>query len=195
VRQLIANVSLFDKILVFYTIVNLIESLTQELDNLRYHAKLTNKNEILRQFDRSKCRTMIVIIVLSFKLNKQNIDLIVYVNHFFNLLNYAQESERDERDERECHVVIVRASTKNFLIINWSLRQYFWDIDLRSSYRRVTLNHYLNERIDRTQCEKNEHEKLCDVCEAKANAFAFAFASTSSTNDVNSAFFVAYKAQ
>jgi len=118
VQRLVASVSLFDKILIFCIIVDLIESLAQELSSLRYHAKLANKNEMLRQFDRSKCRTMIVIIVLSLELNKSNIDLIVHVSYFFNLLNYAQESDRDERDERECHVVIVRASTKNFLIMN-----------------------------------------------------------------------------
>jgi superfamily II DNA helicase RecQ len=118
VRRLIASVSLFDKILVFCTIVDLIESLAQELSSLRYHAKLTNKNEMLRQFDRPKCRTMIVIIALSLELNKQNIDLIVHVSYFFDLLNYAQKSERDERDERKCHVVIVRASAKDFLIMN-----------------------------------------------------------------------------
>lgn len=92
-QRLVANVLLFNKILVFYTIVNLIKSLTQELSNLRYYSKLTNKNKMLRQFDRSKCYTMIVIIVLSFKLNKQNVDLIVYVSYLFSLLNYAQESE------------------------------------------------------------------------------------------------------
>jgi superfamily II DNA helicase RecQ len=194
-RRLIASVSLFNKILVFCTIVDLIESLTQELSSLRYHAKLTNKNEMLRQFDRPKCRTMIAIIALSLELNKQNIDLIVHVDHLFDLLNYAQESGRDGRDERECHVVIVRASAKDSLIMNWSLRQYLWGIGSRPSCRRVTLNHYLDERIDRTQCEKNEHEELCDVCEAKASAPALAPASTSSTSGVNSAFFVAYEAQ
>lgn len=93
VQRLVASVSLFDKILIFYTIVDLVESLTQELSNLRYHAKLTNKNEILRQFDRSKCYTIIAIIALLFELNKQDIDLIVHVNYLFSLLNYAQESE------------------------------------------------------------------------------------------------------
>ncbi len=117
-QRLVANVSFFDKILVFCTIVDLIKSLTQELGNLRYYAKLTNKNKILQQFDRSKCCTMIVIIALSLKLNKQDINLIVYMNNLFSLLNYAQKSERDKRDKQECHIVIVQASTKNFLIIN-----------------------------------------------------------------------------
>jgi len=194
-RRLIAGVSLFDKILVFCTIVDLVESLAQELGSLRYHAKLTNKNEMLRQFDRPKCRTMIAIIALSFELNKQNIDLIVHVGHLFGLLNYAQESERGGRDERECHAVIVRASAKDSLIMDWPLRQYLWGIGSRPSCRRVTLNHYLDERIDRTQCEKNEHEELCDVCEAKASALAPAPALTPSTSGVNSASSAAYEAQ
>jgi superfamily II DNA helicase RecQ len=195
VRRLIASVSLFDKILVFCTIVDLVESLAQELGSLRYHAKLADKNEMLRQFDRPKCRTMIAIIALSLELNKQDIDLIVHVDHSFSLLNYAQKSGRDERDERECHAVIVRASAKDFLIMDWPLRQYLWGTGSRPSCRRVTLNHYLDERIDRTQCEKNKHEELCDVCEAKASAPALAPASAPSTSGVNSASSVAYEAQ
>jgi hypothetical protein len=108
--------------------------------------------------------------------------LIVHVGHPFGLLDYAQESGRGERDGRECFVGIVQASSKNSLAMDWSLRHYLWGIESRPSRRRVALNHYLDERIDRTKCKKNEHEELCDVCEAKARASAPA-PSTSGVND------------
>jgi len=117
-QQLIASVLLFDKILIFCTTIDIIESLTQELDSLLYYAKLANKNNILQQFDRSKCCTIVVITTLLLELNKSNIDLIVYVSYFFNLLNYAQKSEQDKQDRQECYIVIVQVLSKDFLFID-----------------------------------------------------------------------------
>jgi len=117
-QQLIASVSLFDKILIFCTTIDIIESLTRELSSLLYYAKLANKNNILRQFDRSKCRIIVAITTLSLKLNKPDIDLIVYVSYFFNLLNYAQESKQDRQNRQECYAVIVQVLSKDFLSID-----------------------------------------------------------------------------
>lgn len=127
-QRLIAGVSLFDKILVFCTTVDMVESLARELGSLLYHAKLADKNEMLRQFDRPECRTMVATTALSLGLNKQDIGLVVHVGHPFNLLNYAQESERGGRDGRECHAIIVRTSSEDSLSMDWSLRQYLWGI-------------------------------------------------------------------
>jgi len=127
----------------------------------------------------------------SLGLNKPDIGLIVHVGHPFSLLNYAQESDRGGRDGRECHAVIVRASAEDSLAMDWPLRQYLWGTGSQPSCRRVALDHYLDGRIDRTQCEEDEHEELCDVCEAKGGAPA----PTPSTSDVDDAFSHSYEAQ
>lgn len=90
----------------------------RKLNNLLYYVILTNKKKMLKCFNYLKYRIMIIITILSLELNKENINLIVYISYSFNLLNYAQESEQDDCDKRKCYVIIVQSSTKNSLIIN-----------------------------------------------------------------------------
>ncbi|KAL8686415.1 MAG: hypothetical protein Q9218_007122 [Villophora microphyllina] len=193
VRQLIAGAWLWDKILIFCTTIDMVESLAQELGSLRYYAKLPNKDEMLQQFDRPECRTMVATTALSLGLNKQDIGLIVHIDHPFSLLNYAQESGRGGRDGRECHAVIVRASAEDSLAMDWPLRQYLWGTGSQPSCRRVALDHYLDGRVDRTQCEENKDEKLCDICEAKTSASVLEL--SSSTSDINAIILDSYETQ
>lgn len=50
---------------------------------------LTNKKNILKRFKRFEYYIIIIITTLLLKLDKKNIDLIVYVSYLYNLLNYA----------------------------------------------------------------------------------------------------------
>jgi len=75
--------------------------------------------------------------------------------------------------------------------MDWPLRQYLWGTGSQPSCRRVTIDHYLDGRVDRTKCEKNENKELCDVCDSKASVLAPA----SSKSDIDDVSSHAYKAQ
>ena len=91
------------------------------------------------------------------------------MNRLRNLLNYTQKSERVERDESLSEIVIIKQMKRSHVINEASaenakqiLMQRLMSEKKRNRCRRVILNEYINEEMNRVECQSKEAK--CDVC-------------------------------
>ena len=134
-----------------------------------YHHHVAQKSKKLKEFISGVNRVMMTTSSLRLRLNVSNIRVIIYVNRSRNLLNYTQKSERVERDESLSKTVIIKQMKRSHVINEASaknakqiLMQRLMSEKKKDRCRRMILNEYMNEEMNRVEYQSREAK--CDVC-------------------------------
>ena len=135
-----------------------------------YHHHVAQKSKKLKEFISDVNCVMMTTSSLRLKLNVSNIRVIIHVNRLRNLLNYTQKSGRVERDESLSKIVIIKQIKRSHVISETSaenakqiLMQRLMSEKKKDRCRRMILNEYMNEEMNRVECQSREAK--CDVCQ------------------------------
>ena len=134
-----------------------------------YHHHVAQKSKKLKEFISDVNRVIVTTSSLNLRLNVSNIRAIIHVNRSRNLLNYTQKSERARRDESLSEIIIIKSMKWSHVISEAStektkqiLMQRLMSEKKRDRCRRVILNEYMNEEMNRVECQSKEAKY--DVC-------------------------------
>jgi superfamily II DNA helicase RecQ len=135
-----------------------------------YHAGAAMKELILDQFISSLHRILVVTSALSLGFDVPDIYSVFHVDRPFSLIEYVQQSGRAGRDGQlsKAHIFLLNSTPFSSkpgagMSDQSALDEFLRDEGQAIVCRRITLDGYLDGRVDRKGCQKDD-EELCDVC-------------------------------
>ena len=157
-----------EKIVIYNSQINDCQSLTAFIDCDAYFHEIENKTNVFERFVVDNQRNIIVVInAFEMKIDVSHIRWIIHVNESRFLFDYSQENERAKKNDVTNQTMIIRNRTKkkNHVKFYIDINRHWINRYLKTSCKRVMLNLYLNDKINRNNCEMNE--QTCENCENK----------------------------
>ena len=157
-----------EKIVIYSSQINDCQSLTASIDCDAYFHETEDKTNVFERFVADSQRNIIVAIsAFGMKIDVSHIRWVIHVNESRFLLDYSQENERAKRNDVTNQTMIIRDRTKKKDHVKFyiDINRHWINKYLKTSCKRVMLNLYLNDKINRNSCEMNE--QTCENCENK----------------------------